>query len=148
MLCSFSTKVGFHLRAVHWYQVRVAAINAYGFRGYSEPSQAFTLPNRKLIKKSIGCKLRYGKIFKSKLQSDPKPPKPPADLKVVSSHFDGKLYTVKIVWCTSKSNLPIEKYKIIWALYVKTKDESFISNETYVKEVRSVFLFFFFFYLL
>uniref|UniRef100_A0A1A9X196 Anosmin-1 n=1 Tax=Glossina brevipalpis TaxID=37001 RepID=A0A1A9X196_9MUSC len=130
----FSTKIGFHLRAVHWYQVRVAAINAYGFRGYSEPSQAFTLPNRKLIKKSVGCELRYEKIFKSKLQSDPKPPKPPADLKVVSSHFDGKHYTVKIVWCTSKSNLPIEKYKIIWALYVKTKDESFISNETYVKE--------------
>lgn len=66
---------------------------------------------------------------------DPKPPKPPADLKVVSSQFNGKHVTIKIVWCASKSNLPIEKYKIIWSLYVNTKDESFISNEAYVKDV-------------
>ncbi|XP_073818538.1 anosmin-1 Kallmann syndrome 1 [Musca autumnalis] len=104
------TTVGFYLRPGRWYQVRVAAINAYGFRGYSEPSQAFTLPNH------------------------PKPPKPPADLKVVSSHFDGKSVTIKIVWCASKSNLPIEKYKIIWALYVYTFQESFVSNEAYVKD--------------
>lgn len=45
----YRTTVGFYLRPGRWYQVRVAAINAYGFRGYSEPSQAFTLPNRKYI---------------------------------------------------------------------------------------------------
>ncbi|XP_058981349.1 anosmin-1-like [Musca domestica] len=104
------TTVGFYLRPGRWYQVRVAAINAYGFRGYSEPSQAFTLPNH------------------------PKPPKPPADLKVVSSHYDGQRVTIKIVWCASKSNLPIEKYKIIWSLYVNTFHESFVSNEAYVKD--------------
>ncbi|XP_061387702.1 anosmin-1 [Musca vetustissima] len=104
------TTVGFYLRPGRWYQVRVAAINAYGFRGYSEPSQAFTLPNH------------------------PKPPKPPADLKVISSHFDGKSVTIKIVWCASKSNLPIEKYKVIWSLYVYAIHESFISSEAYVKD--------------
>ncbi|XP_075158435.1 anosmin-1 Kallmann syndrome 1 [Haematobia irritans] len=109
-LNSMITTVGFYLRPGRWYQVRVAAINAYGFRGYSEASQAFTLPNH------------------------PKPPKPPADLKVVSSHYDGKYVTIKIVWCASKSNLPIEKYKIIWSLYVNTHMESLISNEAYVKD--------------
>ncbi|XP_065371363.1 anosmin-1 isoform X2 [Calliphora vicina] len=105
------TTVAFYLRPGRWYQVRVAAINAYGFRGYSEPSQAFTLPNH------------------------PKPPKAPADLKIVSSHFDGKHVNIKIVWCASKSNLPIEKYKIIWSLYVNNvRDESLISNEAFVKE--------------
>ncbi|XP_046805061.1 anosmin-1 [Lucilia cuprina] len=105
------TTVAFYLRPGRWYQVRVAAINAYGFRGYSEPSQAFTLPNH------------------------PKPPKAPADLKVVSSHSNGKHVNIKIVWCASKSNLPIEKYKIIWSLYVNNvRDESLISNEAFVKD--------------
>lgn len=70
--------------------------------------------------------------------ADPKPPKPPADLKVVSSQYDGKHVTIKIVWCASKSNLPIEKYKIIWSLYVNTVNESFISSEAFVKDVRSI----------
>lgn len=110
-LTSKLTTVGFYLRPGRWYQVRVAAINAYGFRGYSEPSQAFTLPN------------------------PPKPPKAPADLKIVSSRFDGKHVNIKIVWCASKSNLPIEKYKIIWSRYVNNlKDDSYESNDACVKD--------------
>lgn len=53
--------MGFYLRPGRWYQVRVAAINSYGFRGYSEPSQAFTLPNRKyehFVKSSKKYRLR------------------------------------------------------------------------------------------
>ncbi|XP_054730387.1 uncharacterized protein LOC129239112 isoform X1 [Anastrepha obliqua] len=102
--------ISFNLKPGHWYQARVAAINAYGFRGYSEPSEEFRLTHH------------------------PKPPKSPADLQVVAGGFDGRHYKVKIVWCPSKSNLPIEKYKIIWSLYVRNKDESVITNEAYVKD--------------
>ncbi|XP_067634970.1 anosmin-1 isoform X2 [Eurosta solidaginis] len=104
--------ISFNLKLGHWYQVRVAAINAYGFRGYSEPSEEFRLTHH------------------------PKPPKSPSDLQVVSAIFDGRHYKVKIVWCPSKSNLPIEKYKIIWSLYVRSKDESVITNEAYVKDTH------------
>lgn len=77
--------------------------------------------------------------FNNNFFADPKPPKAPADLKIVSSHFDGKHVNIKIVWCASKSNLPIEKYKIIWSLYVNNvRDESIISNEAFVKDVRDL----------
>ncbi|XP_017480267.1 PREDICTED: anosmin-1 [Rhagoletis zephyria] len=104
--------ISFNLKPGHWYQARVAAINAYGFRGYSEPSEEFRLTHH------------------------PKPPKSPADLQVVSAVFDGRHYKLKIVWCPSKSNLPIEKYKVIWSLYVRNKDESVITNEAYVKDTH------------
>jgi len=32
-----------HLKAGHWYQFRVAAVNVYGSRGWSMPSQPFRL---------------------------------------------------------------------------------------------------------
>ncbi|KAH8388638.1 hypothetical protein KR093_011740, partial [Drosophila rubida] len=103
--------ISFNIRPGRWYQVRVAAVNAQGFRGYSQPSHAFTLA------------------------SYPKPPKAPNDLKIVSKHYDGRNYmSVKIVWCPSKSNLPVEKYKITWALYVRTEDGSLIKDEAYVKD--------------
>uniref|UniRef100_W8B9R4 Anosmin-1 n=2 Tax=Ceratitis capitata TaxID=7213 RepID=W8B9R4_CERCA len=104
--------ISFNLKPGHWYQARVAAINAYGFRGYSEPSAEFRLIHH------------------------PKPPKSPADLQVAAAAFDGRHYKLKITWCPSKSNLPIEKYKIIWSLYVRNKDESVITNEAYVKDTH------------
>ncbi|XP_018787230.1 PREDICTED: anosmin-1 [Bactrocera latifrons] len=104
--------ISFNLKPGYWYQARVAAINAYGFRGYSEPSKVFRLTH------------------------NPKPPKSPADVQVVSALFNGHHYVVKIAWCPSKSNLPIEKYKVIWSLYVRNNDESVITNETYVKDAH------------
>jgi len=32
-----------HIKAGHWYQFRVAAVNIYGSRGWSTPSQPFRL---------------------------------------------------------------------------------------------------------
>lgn len=104
--------ISFNLKPGYWYQARVAAINAYGFRGYSEPSKVFRLTH------------------------NPKPPKSPADVQVVATVFNGRHYKVKIAWCPSKSNLPIEKYKVIWSLYVRNNDESVITNETYVKDTH------------
>lgn len=69
---------------------------------------------------------------------DPKPPKSPADVQVVSALFNGHHFKVKIAWCPSKSNSPIEKYKVIWSLYVRNNDESVITNETYVKDVSAL----------
>ncbi|EDV93042.1 anosmin-1 [Drosophila grimshawi] len=103
----------FNIRPGRWYQVRVAAVNAFGFRGYSQPSHAFTL------------------------SSNPKPPKAPNDLKIVSKHYDGRRYmSLKLIWCPSKSNLPVEKYKIIWSLYVISKEGSLITHEAYVKDTH------------
>ncbi|XP_062123159.1 LOW QUALITY PROTEIN: anosmin-1 [Drosophila sulfurigaster albostrigata] len=105
--------ISFNIRPGRWYQVRVAAVNAQGFRGYSQPSHAFTLA------------------------SHPKPPKAPNDLKIVGKHYDGRNYmSVKLIWCPSKSNLPVEKYKITWALYVRTEDGSLVEDEAYVKDTH------------
>ncbi|KAL7727787.1 hypothetical protein ACLKA6_019729 [Drosophila palustris] len=103
----------FNIRPGRWYQVRVAAVNAHGFRGYSQPSHAFTLA------------------------SNPKPPKPPSDLKIISKQYDGRHFvSVKLIWCPSKSNLPVEKYKIFWSLYVKSDEGSLIRFEAYVKDTH------------
>lgn len=103
----------FNIKPGRWYQVRVAAVNAYGFRGYSQPSHAFTLA------------------------SNPKPPKAPNDLKIISNQYDGRHYvSVKVIWCPSKSNLPVEKYKIIWSLYVSSDEGSLIRHEAYVKDTH------------
>lgn len=68
--------------------------------------------------------------------SDPKPPKAPAAMKITSQQYDGRRYmSVKLVWCPSRSNLPVEKYKIIWSLYVSSKEGSLITHEAYVKDV-------------
>jgi len=42
---------------------------------------------------------------------------------------------LKLVWCPSKSNLPVEKYKISWSLYVNSAEASMITLDTYVKDV-------------
>ncbi|XP_017860707.1 PREDICTED: anosmin-1 [Drosophila arizonae] len=106
-------EIFFNIRPGRWYQVRVAAVNAFGFRGYSQPSHAFTLP------------------------SNPKPPKAPAAMKITSQQYDGRRYmSVKLVWCPSRSNLPVEKYKIIWSLYVSSKEGSLITHEAYVKDTH------------
>ncbi|XP_037953676.1 anosmin-1 isoform X2 [Teleopsis dalmanni] len=106
--------VAFDLKPSWWYQVRVAAVNAYGFRGYSEPSKPFALTNK------------------------PKPPKAPADVKVVAARLEKNYYTARVIWCPSKSNLPVEKYKVMWSLYIKSntsgQSQSLISSEADVKD--------------
>ncbi|ALC45978.1 Kal1 [Drosophila busckii] len=108
----------FNIRPGRWYQVRVAAVNAYGFRGYSQPSRPFTLA------------------------TNPKPPKAPNDLKVIAKHYDGRRYmSVRLVWCPSKSNLPVEKYKIIWSLYIGnkeplSKEATIFTEKAYVKDTH------------
>ncbi|XP_064549721.1 anosmin-1 [Drosophila montana] len=103
----------FNIRPGRWYQVRVAAVNAFGFRGYSQPSHAFTLA------------------------SNPKPPKAPNDVRVTSKHYDGRRYmSVKVVWCPSKSNLPVEKYKITWSLYVSSADQQIYTLYAYVRDTH------------
>ncbi|XP_022215258.2 anosmin-1 [Drosophila obscura] len=104
------TDVFFNMRPGRWYQVRVAAVNAFGFRGYSQPTRPFS---------SAG---------------NPKPPKAPNDSKIISKQYDGRFMNAKLVWCPSKSNLPVEKYKIIWSLYVNSAEASMITQDTYVKD--------------
>ncbi|KAH8383367.1 hypothetical protein KR009_008255 [Drosophila setifemur] len=106
------TYIFFHMRPGRWYEVRVAAVNAFGFRGYSQPSEPFP---------SSG---------------NPKPPKAPNDSKIIAKHFDGRYMNVKLVWCPSKSNLPVEKYKISWSLYVNSAEASMITFDTYVKDTH------------
>lgn len=70
--------------------------------------------------------------------TDPKPPKPPNDLKIVAKQYDGRGYlNVKLMWCPSKSNLPVEKYKIFWSRYVNSKEGSIDTDIVYVKDVSS-----------
>ncbi|KAH8392653.1 hypothetical protein KR200_004855 [Drosophila serrata] len=106
------TYIFFHMRPGRWYEVRVAAVNALGFRGYSQHSDAFP---------STG---------------NPKPPKAPNDSQIVAKQFDGRYMNVKLVWCPSKSNLPVEKYKISWSLYVNSAEASMITLDTYVKDTH------------
>ncbi|XP_037730178.1 anosmin-1 [Drosophila subpulchrella] len=108
------TYIFFHMRPGRWYEVRVAAVNAYGFRGYSEPSDPFP---------STG---------------NPKPPKAPNDSKIIAKQFDGRYMNLKLVWCPSKSNLPVEKYKISWSLYVSSAEASMITLDTYVKDTHQI----------
>ncbi|KAH8306234.1 hypothetical protein KR018_004901 [Drosophila ironensis] len=106
------TYIRFHMRPGRWYEVRVAAVNAFGFRGYSQPSEPFS---------SSG---------------NPKPPKAPNDSKIIAKYFDGRYMNVKLVWCPSKSNLPVEKYKISWSLYVDSTEASLITFDAYVKDTH------------
>lgn len=115
----------------------MAAVNEYGFRGYSQPSHAFTLPNSKSN--------RIFSIDPSMIPllaisyADPKPPKPPNDLKIVAKQYDGRRYvSVKLIWCPSKSNLPVEKYKIFWSRYVNSREGSIDTDEVYVKDVSAL----------
>ncbi|EDV44264.2 uncharacterized protein Dana_GF16108 [Drosophila ananassae] len=109
---SKNTYIRFHMRPGRWYEVRVAAVNAYGFRGYSQPSDPFSSTD------------------------NPKPPKAPNDSKIIAKHFDGRYMNVKLVWCPSKSNLPVEKYKISWSLYVDSAEASLITFDAYVKDTH------------
>nr|CAD7576894.1 unnamed protein product [Timema californicum] len=80
------------LKPGRWYEFRAAAVSANGTRGFSEPSQPFTL--------SIG----------------PKPPGPPEDLTVQSRPNGNGTYWGLLKWKHPRnSDLPVQKYKVFWS---------------------------------
>ncbi|XP_054266754.1 anosmin-1-like isoform X2 [Macrosteles quadrilineatus] len=82
-----------------WYQVRVAAVNSNGSRGYSQPSAPF------------------------KLQIDPEKPFEPSNLTAGRSGWvDGKLWT-ELRWRRAPSDLPLQHYKVFWSHCIKTDQE-------------------------
>lgn len=92
---SHSTYIFFHMRPGRWYEVRVAAVNAYGFRGYSEPSDPFPSTGSKCLVLVFQTTFTYSAVN----SLDPKPPKSPNDSKIIGKQFDGRYMTLKLVWC-------------------------------------------------
>ncbi|XP_071857265.1 anosmin-1 Kallmann syndrome 1 isoform X1 [Bombus fervidus] len=99
------------LKTGHWYQFRVAAINANGSRGYSEPS----------------------KPFKTK---DPRNPKEPQNLTLSDARLvDGKL-RITLRWSKPASDVPITFYKVFWSRLVHgpTNDSILVYHRTVLKD--------------
>ncbi|XP_055376228.1 anosmin-1 isoform X2 [Condylostylus longicornis] len=99
------------LKRGRFYQFRVAMINENGFKGYSEPSAPF------------------------RLHDDPRPPKAPKSFKITLPKLlpNNSIYA-KVTWLPNKSDIPIEKYHISWALYIKAENNSLLLNDAFVKE--------------
>uniref|UniRef100_A0A8D9DWW6 Anosmin-1 n=1 Tax=Cacopsylla melanoneura TaxID=428564 RepID=A0A8D9DWW6_9HEMI len=74
-----------------WYQVRVAAVNLYGTRGFSPPSETF------------------------KLSVQPKPPGAPLNLNFEAVHLVNDKFWIELHWDPPVSELPISKYVIYWS---------------------------------
>ncbi|XP_050069532.1 anosmin-1 [Anopheles maculipalpis] len=104
------------LKPGRWYQVRVAAVNGMGTRGYSTPSRPFQL---------------------SKM---PKPPQPPKRLTVISLDLnENRTYTCRVSWDLPRSDLPVEKYKLSWSLFLNfTSNRSKTDNSSLFKEMATI----------
>ncbi|XP_068081985.1 anosmin-1 [Anabrus simplex] len=79
------------LKPGRWYQFRVAAVNANGSRGFSEPSAAF------------------------KLSLAPKVPGPPLNLTVGPLSKTNGTFRGVLSWMPPVSDLPIQRYKVFWS---------------------------------
>lgn len=91
---SYNMKV----RRGYWYQFRVAAINSNGFRNMSKPSEPF------------------------KIEKDPKIPAQAKFLTIDSYNLNTKnTINVTLNWCPPKSDVPVKRYKISWALHIMDK---------------------------
>ncbi|XP_001655607.2 anosmin-1 isoform X4 [Aedes aegypti] len=103
------------LKPGRWYQVRVAAVNEKGTRGYSTISKEFQLSRK------------------------PNPPQPPKNLTLgpLVPSANG-LYSRKIMWSLPRSDLPVEKYKISWSLYLNASGEARAGNSSLFKETATV----------
>lgn len=104
------------LKPGRWYQVRVAAVNEKGTRGYSAISKEFQLSRK------------------------PNPPQPPKNLTLgpLVPGANG-LYSRKIMWGLPRSDLPVEKYKISWSLYLNsTGGAARAGNSSLFKEMATV----------
>uniref|UniRef100_A0A182LRG8 Anosmin n=1 Tax=Anopheles culicifacies TaxID=139723 RepID=A0A182LRG8_9DIPT len=104
------------LKPGRWYQVRVAAVNDMGTRGYSTPSRPFLLSKR------------------------PNPPQPPKSLTVGSLDLnENRTYTCRVSWSLPRSDLPVEKYKLSWSLYLNfTSNRSKTDNSSLFKEMATI----------
>ncbi|CAD1469793.1 unnamed protein product [Heterotrigona itama] len=99
------------LKTGHWYQFRVAAINANGSRGYSESSRP----------------------FKTK---EPRNPKEPQNLTLSDARLvDGKL-RISLRWIKPASDVPITYYKVFWSRLVHgpTNDSILVYHRTVLKD--------------
>ncbi|XP_035898020.1 anosmin-1 [Anopheles stephensi] len=107
---------GIKLKPGRWYQVRVAAVNGMGTRGYSTPSRPFQLSKR------------------------PNPPQPPKALTVGSLELtENRTYTCRVSWDLPRSDLPVEKYKLSWSLFLNfTSNRSKTDNSSLFKEMATI----------
>ncbi|CAK9797747.1 ANOS1 [Anthophora plagiata] len=99
------------LKTGHWYQFRVAAINANGSRGYSQPSRP----------------------FKTK---EPRNPKEPQNLTLSNARLvDGQL-RITLRWIKPSSDVPITFYKVFWSRLVHgpTNDSILVYHRTVLKD--------------
>ncbi|XP_026685303.1 anosmin-1-like, partial [Diaphorina citri] len=81
-----------------WYQVRVAAVNMHGSRGFSPPSEAFTMSRQ------------------------PKPPGVPLNLKFEAVNLVRGKYWVELHWDPPVSELPLNNYIIYWSTFLQPTD--------------------------
>ncbi|KAJ8898444.1 hypothetical protein PR048_003804 [Dryococelus australis] len=79
------------LRPGRWYLFRVAAVGANGTRGFSQPSQPFTL------------------------SADPKRPAEPTNLTATSQRAPDGSYIGVLTWRPPASDLPIQRYRVYWS---------------------------------
>ncbi|XP_055584799.1 anosmin-1 isoform X2 [Uranotaenia lowii] len=103
------------LKPGRWYQVRVAAVNEMGTRGYSSVSKEFQLSKK------------------------PNPPQPPRNLTLgaLMPSLNGT-YFRKIYWMLPRSDLPVEKFKISWSLYLNASSGARMGNSSLFKETATV----------
>lgn len=93
--------ISYHMkgRRGYWYQFRVAAININGYRELSAPSRPF------------------------KIEMDPKSPAEAKFLMIDSYNISNTRNTINVTlsWCPAKSDVPVKRYKISWALHIMDK---------------------------
>uniref|UniRef100_A0A182NKX1 Anosmin n=1 Tax=Anopheles dirus TaxID=7168 RepID=A0A182NKX1_9DIPT len=104
------------LKPGRWYQMRVAAVNSFGTRGYSALSRPFQLMKR------------------------PNPPQPPKNLTYGPLELnDNRTYNCRVTWSLPRSDLPVEKYKLSWSLYLNmTSNRSKTDNSSLFKEMATI----------
>ncbi|XP_058461155.1 anosmin-1 isoform X2 [Malaya genurostris] len=103
------------LKPGRWYQVRVAAVNELGSKGYSVVSKEFQLSKR------------------------PNAPQPPKNLTLGPLVLNANgTYNRKITWSLPRSDLPVEKYKISWSLYLNESSGARMGNSSLFKETATV----------
>nr|CAD7403671.1 unnamed protein product [Timema poppensis] len=114
------------LKPGRWYEFRVAAVSANGTRGFSEPSQPFTL--------SIGNFYESGSKGTAILvTARPKPPGPPEDLTVQSRPNGNGTYWGLLKWKHPRnSDLPVQKYKVFWSRRFQEKAAASVLDVTQI----------------
>lgn len=114
--------ISYHMkgRRGYWYQFRVAAINTNGFREISAPSKPF------------------------KIEMDPKSPAEAKFLMIDSYNISNTKNTINVTlsWCAAKSDVPVKRYKISWALHIMDKAiDSVLIKHAFVSGVSTWFCF-------